>query len=255
MPWVLLDDAFNDHPKWASAPCDSIAMWIAALAWCNHNERWDGRIPTVRLRGLVNARNPTKTIGDLEARGAIHRDGADHLIHDFTDWQQVDRKRAISEVRRAAGRKGGRTTQERLRASNGSSTSSSNCSTNSSSQPPTTNHRVQVRDNSTPENTPEGVDNSRREQVLDLYATGQLEAAKAKGTKITSEERYRSRARTTGARHPDLDRWLALFPTAPASAVAAWLAGDKHSMAYFTQPDETDDEPIATVHPLNRGTA
>lgn len=254
MPWVILDDGFNDHPKWASAPTDSIAMWVAALAWCNHNERWDGRIPTIRLAGLVNAKNPKRTIADLEQRRAVHRDGDHHVIHNFAEWQRVERKKAISEVRRANGRKGAAV---RWAGHGDDGNSHSNSYSNGHSKrdglPPTTDHLVQVSDNSTHENTPQGVDNSdRRNAALDLYAAHQLDVAKGKGTRITSEARYTATARRTGEASPDLDRWLAMFPDAPASAVAAWLAGDKHSMAYY---ERHDDGPLADVHPLRRDPA
>jgi hypothetical protein len=33
--------------------------------------------------------------------------------------------------------------------------------------------------------------------------------------------------------NPDLDRYLTEYPDAPASAIAAWLTGEKHSMANY----------------------
>ena len=57
MAWVKIDQHFYDHPKWAEAPGDSIALWLAAMAWCNRNNSLDGFIPTAKLHGLVNIRN------------------------------------------------------------------------------------------------------------------------------------------------------------------------------------------------------
>lgn len=116
--------------------------------------------------------------------------------------------------------------------------------------------RDQVSDNSTPENTPEGVDNSRRSDVLDLYARMALDAAMARGA-VRSETGYLNSARNTASNNPDLDRWIALFPTAPASAVACWLTGDKHSMSYYQRADEDpdNDNPLATIHHLRTETA
>lgn len=257
MPWVLIDDAFNDHPKWATAPCDSIAMWVAAIAWCNHHERWDGRIPTVRLRGLVNAKNPNRTIADLENRKAMRRDGDDHVIHDFAEWQRVERKKAISDARRAAGRKGAANRwhpDDDGNSHHSDGKPDGNCYGKPDGLPPTTYSLVESENNSTPENTRGAGDNSeRKDLILDLYAAAELAAAKAKGVNVRSEDGYKRKARGTGAAHPKLDVWLAMFPTAPATSVAAWLQGDTHSMAYCERVDP--DEPLATVHHLRSETA
>jgi hypothetical protein len=50
--------------------------------------------------------NPKRTIADLEQRAGIHRDGTDHLIHEFAEWQQVEKVKAVSDKRAAAGKKG-----------------------------------------------------------------------------------------------------------------------------------------------------
>lgn len=312
MAWVLIDDEFYDHPKWRTAPGDSIALWVAAIAWCNRSEQWEGRIPTNKLAGLVNIRNSRRTIVDLEVRQAMHRDGDSHVVHDFAEWQRVEKKKAISEARRAAGKKGatGRWNgpdangkpdgngdgkpdgnshaRERLgitrnrhenRRENAQENAldsdpvdndvpgplpagmpdrpppehgkqDGNSHTSNDGLLPTTYHLVPVSDNSTPENTPEGVENSRRAHALDHYAAIALDIAKAQGVDVRSDESYKRKARTTGANMPDLDRWLAMFPTAPASAVGAWMHGDKHSMGYYPRADTDTDADLATVHHL-----
>jgi len=114
--WVLIDDAFMGNPKWEHAPCDSIAMWVAALAWCNANERWDGRIPTRILAALVSAKNPKRTITDLEQRRAVNRDGEDHVLHDFAD-RRVTPPSPATRATSATARTGRRAPTRRVHAS------------------------------------------------------------------------------------------------------------------------------------------
>jgi hypothetical protein len=230
MSWVLIDDEFYDHPKWRTAPGDSIAMWVAAIAWCNRSEAWDGRIPTTKLAGLVQVRFPKRTIIDLEDRNAMERDGDSHVVHDFAVWQQIAKRKAISDTRREAGRRGA---AARWANGNDDDKPDGKCRPSSDAQPPTTNHREQVSGNSTPENTHRAGDNSRRRDILTTYGQLELAAAKARGVAVRSDEKYTKQAITTGDHHPDLDRWMVEYPAAPASAVAAWLTGDTHSMAYY----------------------
>lgn len=242
MAWVLIDDEFYDHPKWRTAPGDSIAMWVAAIAWCNRSEEWSGAIPTNKLAGLVKVRNPKATIADLEQRKAMYRAGDCHVIHEFDQWQQIARRKAISEARSAAGKRGA---AARWNDGKPDGNDDGNCHVPSDAQPPTTNNRVQVLNNSTPENTPPGVDNSRRSQVLDAYCRAELTASRAKGAVIGNEAKYIDAIRRRATMNPDLDRWLDMFPDAQPTAVAAWLTGDKHSMQYQRRADE-----LAEVHYL-----
>lgn len=110
MAWVKIDEHFYDHPKWAEAPGDSIALWLAAMAWCNRNDSLDGFIPASKLIGLVNVRNVKRTAADLVHRQAFHpqtRGGASgYLIHDYPEFQQPEKVREIAAKRSANGKKG-----------------------------------------------------------------------------------------------------------------------------------------------------
>lgn len=110
MAWVKIDQHFYDHPKWADAPGDSIALWLAAIAWCNRNDSVDGFIPTTKLRGLVNIRSLRRTSADLVDRTVFHpaeRDATTgYLIHDYPEYQQPDKVKAIAAKRAAAGKRG-----------------------------------------------------------------------------------------------------------------------------------------------------
>lgn len=106
MVWVKVDDHFDEHPKWADAPGESIALWLAAIAWCNRNDSQEGFIPTLKLQGRVSIRSVTKTVADLVKREAFHPVEGGYLIHDYAEYQQPEKVRDIHDKRAAAGRKG-----------------------------------------------------------------------------------------------------------------------------------------------------
>lgn len=106
MPWVKLDEHFYDHPRWATAQGDSIALWVCAIAWCNRNDSVTGFIPRAKTRGLCDVRSLTKTLADLVARGAFEEADGGYLIHDYTEYQDNAKVQAIREKRRAAGKRG-----------------------------------------------------------------------------------------------------------------------------------------------------
>ena len=53
MPWVKVDDHFDEHPKMARVGPLGWAMWLAGLAYCNRNLT-DGFIPYTTARRLVS---------------------------------------------------------------------------------------------------------------------------------------------------------------------------------------------------------
>jgi hypothetical protein len=108
MPWVKIDEQFYDSEKWADAPGDSIALWLASMAWCNRNNSVAGFIPTVKTQGLVAVRNHRRTLADLCDREAFHQVDGGFIIHDYTEYQQPEKVKAIAEARSAAGKKGAR---------------------------------------------------------------------------------------------------------------------------------------------------
>jgi hypothetical protein len=108
MVWVKVDDHFDENPKWVGAPGDSIALWLAALAWCNRNDSIEGFIPELKLQGRVHVRNLKRSIADLVDREAFHPVDGGYVIHDYVEYQQPEKVREIREKRAAAGRKGAR---------------------------------------------------------------------------------------------------------------------------------------------------
>lgn len=130
MPWVRVDDHFDEHPKLAKVGPLGWALWLAGLAYSNRNLT-DGFIPWSVAQGLVTwqyleapdeeGRRKQMTIavtsgmagGDVETDRVIElllwagvwepRDGG-YYIHDYPDYQFT---RAEIEAKRAAGQAGG----------------------------------------------------------------------------------------------------------------------------------------------------
>lgn len=106
MAWVKIDDQFYDDPRWADAPGDSVALWLAAMAWCNRNESIDGFIPEAKTKGLVAVRNPVKTTDDLVRRGAFRKARGGFFIKSYVEYQQPEKVQEIRKKRSDNGRKG-----------------------------------------------------------------------------------------------------------------------------------------------------
>jgi hypothetical protein len=53
MPWVKVDDHFDEHPKMLKVGPIGWALWLAGLAYCNRNLT-DGFIPFTAARSLVS---------------------------------------------------------------------------------------------------------------------------------------------------------------------------------------------------------
>lgn len=112
MPWVRVDDRFNEHPKLAAVGPAGWGVWLAGLAYCNRNLT-DGFIPyavaegiggawTVRLpdgeawrlrraraagAGLGTALESGFVIGLLVAHGLWAEVPGGYRIHDYADYQ------------------------------------------------------------------------------------------------------------------------------------------------------------------------
>ena len=259
MSWVRIDDHFYDHPKWATAPGDSIALWLAAMAWCNRNESFDGFIPAKKLPGLVNIFSAKKSAQDLVERRAFVVQGDGYLIHEYAEYQQNEKVKAIREKRSQAGRKGASVRWGTTGAvmANAIANPMANAIANekqtvwqtdgNENAPPPTTHLIQVSDNSTP------VDTQSHGEEFDLRINATADAyahiALQQAANLANPEAYTRKARATALAHPDIRRYLTRWPTAPAGAVAAWLHGEKHSMGYYPEAHN-----IATVHPLHPDT-
>lgn len=145
MPWVRVDDHFDEHPKMAAVGPVGWGVWLAGLAYCNRNLT-DGFIPYAIAEGIGGSwtiREPVEqgveengvrsirrgsmlwTIGvgsghhgeDITAEwiiahlvrlGLWEEVEGGYLIHDYDDYQPTKAQvLAEREQKQAAGRAGG----------------------------------------------------------------------------------------------------------------------------------------------------
>jgi hypothetical protein len=115
MAWVRLSDDFYDHPRFQHVSALGVALYVAALAWCNRNAT-DGRISHRALCGLLSfdgicltsgmtGRDATSddALDELIESGLVVEDAGDYLIHDYLDYQpsraEIEAKRDGSKQR------------------------------------------------------------------------------------------------------------------------------------------------------------
>jgi hypothetical protein len=102
----------------------------------------------------------------------------------------------------------------------------------------------------------EGKSSSRRDDVIANYVRLGIDGMEQRGEAIKSTTGITRHFTEQCATNSNLNAWMALFPTAPADAIAAWLHGDKGSMRYFQRADEiaaAEDGPeSATIHDFPR---
>jgi hypothetical protein len=112
MPWVKIDDAFYDHPKARAAGRDGRALFTAAL--CHSSAQLtDGFIASTDLALIAakaEVRGPS-TARRLVDAGLWETVDGGWVIHDYHAYQpsaeqEKARRRELSEVRAAAGRRG-----------------------------------------------------------------------------------------------------------------------------------------------------
>jgi hypothetical protein len=134
MPWIRIDDHYDEHPKFARAGPLGVVMWLAGLAYCNRNLT-DGFIPWTVAQRLVSwqflaprADDDRELVWSVSVGTGMHGEDVDceyvigllldaslwtetsggYRVHDYSDFQptkaQVVAERA---AKAAAGRAGG----------------------------------------------------------------------------------------------------------------------------------------------------
>lgn len=97
MPWIRIDDHFDEHPKLAAAGPLGWAMWLAGLAYCNRNLT-DGFIPWSIAGNLVSwdyldATGPTRIyIGgpdSVSEEGAVSSEYVIVVLCNVGLWDKV----------------------------------------------------------------------------------------------------------------------------------------------------------------------
>lgn len=79
---------------------------------------------------------------------------------------------------------------------------------------------------------------TRREQIIAEHVRIAKALANDRGHTIRDDKAWTGAIVTRVSADPNLERWSAMFPTAPADAIAAWLHGDKGSQQYYPTADE-----------------
>lgn len=143
MPWIRLDDHFDQHPKIVSVGPVGMAMWVAGLAYCNRNLT-DGFIPwsaaqtLIPMTWLSPSADPNSEKWEIERlattgqfqetddyvtafclttaevirllveAGLWHVEPRGYRVHDYEDFQPSRASiEAEREQKRAAGKAGG----------------------------------------------------------------------------------------------------------------------------------------------------
>lgn len=234
MAWVRIDEGFPEHPKVLDA--GPLAAWlhVCAIAYCNR-QLTDGYISQSALPRLSDGKRTKALAARLVGVGLWETVDSGWLIHDYLHFQpskaSVETERAKARERMANARR----SSPEVRPNNPRSSDDVRLTR----PDPTRPDSEQVSDNSTPADTHDsggGPVDIRRNSVADHYA--RIAISNANGT-ITKPNAYRRTARNTALEHPDLDRYLTRWPTAPPDAIAAWLHGDKHSMSYYHDNEDT----------------
>lgn len=105
MPWVKVDDQFQDHPKFLDVSLAAVGLWVAGLAYCSRYLT-DGKMSSSAVRRLGGTK---KLCDELQAVGlwTTTTDGG-WQIHDYLQYNpSSDQVRDLREKRAEAGKRGG----------------------------------------------------------------------------------------------------------------------------------------------------
>lgn len=129
MPWVRIDDHFDEHPKLAAVGPLAWGVWLAGIAYCNRNLT-DGFIPRSKAHSFttfetVDEENLVWTLGRSSGHSGFDIDSewviglllgqglweivpGGYRVHDYEDFQPTKAQvLADREQKRAAGKAGG----------------------------------------------------------------------------------------------------------------------------------------------------
>ena len=244
MSWARYDDMLPMNKKWVALRSHGVegaaalGLHLLANTWCRHNGT-AGHVDNSVVEMLVG-KTGSKLAALLVKVGMFDVQPGGWCVHDYAvyhdpndsspDRSASERTRDVSRIRADAGRKGGL-----AKAGNATVLLQAN-GWQSPSPVPVPVPVKQVSLPPIPVTVDSPVDNRRR-KVISHYANTALHNA----SNVTNPKAYHLKAQHTAATNPDLDRWLDMFPDAPPDAIAAWLHGDRGSMAYYKRADEGND--------------
>lgn len=293
MPWIRLDDNFDQHPKFVEAGPLGIALWACALAWCNRTQDqhrskgWPyGFIPTSKIRTLIDLDGiswrgwSNGLVGSADEATAI--DIAEHLVehdifepvdggylvHDYEEFQRPEHTLDVSVKRTEAGRKGGVRSGATRRAE---AKPEANASPNHEAKPeafgqakPKPVPDPVITDYDRQPTTPDPVDKLSVVVIEAIKEYAEHLPPPRDGYRTNRRNWLRGVRRTTEHEQgPDLERHIATHPNATRADLIALLTGIPPT-APKPKPDcptcngrgftEPDDD--GTVHPCQcRGAA
>jgi hypothetical protein len=252
MSWFRLDDKFHSNAKVMAAGNAAVGLYARCGTWCADHGK-EGVIPSY----VAHAYGSKREIATLIATRLWVEVDEGYKMPDYLDFNlsndEVEDRRA---KRAEAGRQGGiKSGQVRKKASKDEANASASAEANTNDSRTESNpypslpvplEKISLPTKSVTPDPAGGEDSSsRRDQVIADYHRIERTRMETAGETIKSEaglKRYHAEQVTA---NPDLEHWLALFPTAPPDAIAAWLLGDKGSMRYYPRSDE-----LATVTEL-----
>lgn len=258
MPWVRIDDAFYDHPKFDRAGPLGVALWVVGLAWSNRNLT-DGFIPDSKVRTLIDWTGIAWRLWSSDAgfgggTDAEAVDVADHLVEcdllerveggyliaNFHDYQpsaaEVRKKQQdIAAVRSDAGRKGAEARWNGKPDGNGDGSAMANRMANlqQSDAPNPVPQEISLSSSSDSRGCgPQPVDDDDRlEQVWDHLADLKLAVAKSVSNPTGWKRKVARNARLEQAAEArDL---LAHYPSITTSQLAGVLAGNRSILRHL----------------------
>lgn len=260
MTWFKIDDNFFLHPKVIAAGNSAVGLFVRAGAWSS-NHLTDGFIP----HAVALMFGSHDDVENLLAVNLWDEVESGYQMPDFLDYNPSAEAVKAEQARRSeAGKAGGNASSKARRTirersvndvvndsfNDSSSTSSANRSqivapivpTSPEPRPdPTRNKTPLTPQHAQPVDKPRGGgEDERIKAIVEAAVRQQFEQAKQRQT-IRSEPAYRKKLAETVRAHPQLYELAAMFPTAPPDTIAAALAGEKHSLAYFPRADELAD--------------
>lgn len=256
MAWFKIDDRFHSHPKVVQAGNAAIGAWVRLGAWCS-DHLTDGHIPH-QVASMFATESELEQLHETELLRAT---GTGWVIPDYLDFNPSAAEVLATRTKRSAaasvaGRKSATqraTKTERSANADATQTQrSSERSTNEKATPHPHPHPHPTTTTGVADSTTVG--NSARDlAIAHAYAAHAISQAQQRGTRIQNLDAYRAALEQAALTNPDLQRLATMFPTAPAEVIAAALAGEKHSLAYYARADEPASE--ATIIDLQSRTA
>lgn len=237
MSWFRMDDRFHSHPKTLAAGNAAVGLWARCGCYCSdHN--LEGRVP----KAIARSYGTKSEINRLLFARLWIDEGDAYVMPDWLDYnpsaEQTRARRKADAERQRRGREAQMSRRDTPRDSRSDTPRDDTRESDGgrhAGPDPTRPVLKQVRENSTSVDTRNGGKDAsnRAANIADNYA--RIALAGAHG--INNPDAYAAAARKSALANRDLERFLERFPEAPDDAIAAWLHGDKHSMAYYaTKP-------------------